>query len=226
MTESAGVGTQVIAIDGPAGSGKSTVARMVARRLNLPYLDTGAMYRSVTLAALRRGVDMSDVEKLTALASNVEIKMNERFDNDNTAQTVLIDGVESAAEIRGPEVSMNVSAVAALPTVRKELVARQRDWAQERGGGVVEGRDIAAIVFPDAKLKVHLTASPEERARRRISQASTASDDNAAASDVERRDKSDMYPATDPGASGADAVVIDTTNISIEEVVERIMELA
>jgi CMP/dCMP kinase len=150
---------RVIAIDGPAGSGKSTVARAVAERLDLPYLDTGAMYRSVAFAALRLGIDPDDQDAVARLVQHVEIDVGEQ---------VLVDGVDATIEIRGPEVTRAVSAVAANPAVRAELRRRQREWAEEHSGGVIEGRDIGTVVFPEAELKVYLTAEHDERARRRF----------------------------------------------------------
>ena len=145
----------VIAIDGPAGSGKSTVARAVAARLGLAYLDTGAMYRAVAFAAIRRGIDPEDTTSVAALARELDLSVDER---------VCVDGVDATIEIRTPEVTRAVSIVAANPEVRSELVRRQREWASERGGGVLEGRDIGTVVFPDAQLKVYLTAG-RRRAR-------------------------------------------------------------
>ncbi|MGB0995056.1 MAG: (d)CMP kinase, partial [Acidimicrobiales bacterium] len=144
---------RVIAIDGPAGSGKSTVARALAKHLGLKYLDTGAMYRAVAFAVLRAGGDPDDAESTTATARLVDL--------DIGLDRVMVDGVDATVEIRGPEVSRAVSAVAANPEVRKELVSRQREWAVRQGGGVLEGRDIGTVVFPDAELKVYLTADPE-----------------------------------------------------------------
>ena len=150
---------RVIAIDGPAGSGKSTVARCLAERLDLEYLDTGAMYRAVTFAALRRNVDPADEEPVAALARMVDLSV--------TVDRVVVDGVDATIEIRGPEVTRAVSIVAANAKVREELVTRQREWALRHGGGVIEGRDIGSVVFPDAELKVYLDARPEVRAARR-----------------------------------------------------------
>jgi cytidylate kinase len=183
---------RVIAIDGPAGSGKSTVARTLAQRLGLDYLDTGAMYRSVALAAVRQGVALDDVSGLAALAASVE--------------------TDTTAAIRTPEVNAAVSVVAAVPEVRRELVKRQRAWADAHGGGVVEGRDIGTVVFPEAALKVFLTASEEERARRRHEEA-----------DPGRRDRLDSARAVSPLKAADDALVIDTTGRSVEEVVEEVL---
>ena len=150
---------RVIAIDGPAGSGKSTVAKAVAQRLDLQYLDTGAMYRSVAYAVLRAGGDPADAELAANTARTIDL--------DVGLDIVMVNGVDASVEIRGSEVTRAVGIVAANPAVRVEMVSRQREWAERRGGGVLEGRDIGTVVFPDAELKVYLTADPEERARRR-----------------------------------------------------------
>ena len=152
------VGNRVIAIDGPAGSGKSTVARAVAARLGMPYLDTGAMYRAVAFTAMRRGVDPEDAADVAKLTVDLALEVSDR---------VLVDGVDATIEVRSPEVTRAVSVVAANPNVRKELVRRQREWAEAHGSGVVEGRDIGTVVFPEAPVKVYMTASDEERAQRR-----------------------------------------------------------
>lgn len=204
---------RVVAIDGPAGSGKSTVARTVAARLGLPYLDTGAMYRSVAFAALRRGIDPADAETVGRLARQVEIEVGE---------TVIVDGVDATIEIRGPEVTRAVSAVAANPEVRREMVRRQREWAQERGGGVVEGRDIGSVVFPDAELKVFLTASDEERAQRR-SQETLDLDYGTVAADMARRDLLDSTRTASPLQVADGALVIDTSGRPVEEIVGEVL---
>ncbi len=140
------VGKKVIAIDGPAGSGKSTVARAVAARLGMPYLDTGAMYRAVAFAAMRRGVDPEDAADVAKLTGDLALEVTDR---------VLVDGVDATIEVRSPEVTRAVSVVAANPEVRRELVRRQREWAEAHGSGVVEGRDIGTVVFPEAPVKVY-----------------------------------------------------------------------
>jgi len=205
----------VIAIDGPAGSGKSTVARAVARRLGLAYLDTGAMYRSVAFAALGQGVDPTDGDALAKLASGLDIELGDR---------VLVDGVDATAAIRGPEVTAIVSAVSAHPPVRADMVRRQRQWASAHGGGVAEGRDIGSVVFPDADVKVFLTASEEERARRR-QRDDRAPDVAAVAADLARRDSLDSSRATSPLRPADDAVVIDTTGRSVDDVVDQVLGL-
>ena len=211
---------RVVAVDGPSGSGKSTVSRAVADALGLEVLDTGAMYRAVTKAALDRGVDLDDGEALGMLAREVQIEVTD---------TVVLDGCDVTAAIRGPEVTGAVSAVSAHPQVREVLVARQRAWAQARGGGVVEGRDIGTVVFPDAPLKIFLTADERERARRRHGDevaARRATDVTAVADELARRDRLDASRAASPLAAAADAIVVDTTEMSRDEVVAHVVGLA
>jgi len=207
---------RVIAIDGPAGSGKSTVARAVASKLGLQYLDTGAMYRAVAFAALKRGVDPADAEVVAQIALQVDLEIADR---------IIVDGSDATAEIRSPEVTRAVSVVAANPAVRTEMVARQREWVAAHGGGVVEGRDIGSVVFPDAELKVYLTADDAERASRRTREMGESHFKEVAA-DMARRDHVDSTRATSPLSVAPDAVVIDTTGVDIEEVVHDVLELA
>ncbi|UDY36261.1 (d)CMP kinase [Dermatobacter hominis] len=203
----------VIAIDGPAGSGKSTVARRLARRLSLQYLDTGAMYRAVAFAAIRQGLDPVDVGPVAALATTIDLVV---ADGD-----VVVDGVDASVEIRGPEVSRAVSVVAANPEVREEMRTRQRVWAVEHRGGVIEGRDIGTVVFPDALLKVYLTADPAVRAARRAKEMTDLEYDTVAA-DIARRDAADQGRSDSPLVEADDAVTVDTTGLEIDEVVEVI----
>lgn len=205
----------VVAIDGPAGSGKSTVAKAVAERLGLEYLDTGAMYRSVAFAALRGGVDPEDSEVVTNIARNMQLDMV-------SGGRVVVDGVDATIEIRGPEVTRAVSIVAANAEVRSEMRARQRQWVAQRGGGVMEGRDIGTVVFPDARLKVYLDASPEVRAARRSKEVSDLSYETVA-TDLARRDALDQNRVVDPLRTASDAVVIDTSDLSVEQIVDAIM---
>jgi cytidylate kinase len=205
----------VIAIDGPAGSGKSTVAKAVAIRLGLEYLDTGAMYRSVAFAALRGGVDPEDAEVVGNLARNIELEVD-------PGGQVTVDGVDATIEIRGPEVTRSVSIVAANPAVRTEMRARQRQWVAKRGGGVMEGRDIGTVVFPDARLKVYLDASPEVRAARRSKEVADLSYETVA-TDLARRDALDQNRTHDPLRTADDAVVIDTSDLSVDQIVDAIM---
>lgn len=204
---------RVIAIDGPAGSGKSTVARALATRLGLEYLDTGAMYRSVTFAALRRGVDPSDADVVGRLAGDVTITLS--------PNAVVVDGADATIEIRGPEVSRAVSIVAANPAVRTEMVRRQREWVAAHGGGVLEGRDIGTVVFPDAEVKVYLTADPEVRAQRRSKEV-TDLDYETVAADLARRDALDQGRDASPLAEAEDAFLLDTSGLTVDEIVEVI----
>ncbi len=206
---------QVIAIDGPAGAGKSTVARALAARLGLEYLDTGAMYRAVTLAAMRHGIDPADVDRVAELAVAVSLEVGELG--------VLVDGIDATNEIRSREVTTAVSAVAANSRVRAELVRRQRIWANERGGGVLEGRDIGSVVFPDAALKLYLTASPRVRAERRVAEAGGDVEEIEAA--IARRDLHDRSRINSPLVEADGAIVIDTTGLSVDEVLDRIEQL-
>ena len=205
----------VIAIDGPAGAGKSTVGRALADRLGLGYLDTGAMYRAMTFAVQRRGVPEGDLAGVAETASDVSIEI----DDDR----VVVDGVEATAAIRGRDVTEGVSQVAANPAVRSVLVERQRAWVDERGGGVVEGRDIGTVVFPDADLKLYVTASPRVRAERRVRELGGDVADVEAS--IILRDRIDSNRDHSPLAEADDATVVDTTGMSIEQVVEHILRL-
>lgn len=197
---------QIIAIDGPAGSGKSTVARAVAQRLGWEFLDTGAMYRAVTAEALYRGLDVADEDLIGELANDLKIA---------TLPRVSVNGRDVEDEIRSDDVNQAVSIVAANPLVRASMVQRQREIAGSVSiGAVVEGRDIATVVFPDATLKIYLTASLEERSRRRGEEGEDS---------VARRDEADSTRAASPLRQAEGAVVLDTTGRSIDEVVEEVI---
>jgi cytidylate kinase len=207
----------VVAIDGPAGSGKSTVARLVADALRLPALDTGAMYRALTWAVLEAGIDPGDAPAVIAVAHALDL---------DVGPPVRVWGRDVNDAIRTPEVSAAVSVVAAVPEVRVRLVAAQREWIEAHGGGVVEGRDIGTVVAPDAVLKVYLVASEEERARRRQRQddsVEAAGDLDATQAAIRRRDAIDAGRAASPLAAAADAVVLDTTDLSVEGVVAEVL---
>lgn len=205
----------LIAIDGPAGAGKSTVARRVAGRLGLDHLDTGAMYRAVAAAALRRGVEVGDEDAVAGVARSMSLEVSDG--------AVVVDGVNLTAEVRSRYVTAAVSAVAANTRVRDELRSQQRAWAAEHGGGVVEGRDIGTVVFPEATLKVFVTASPHERAMRRVLE--TGGDVDEVAASITERDRRDMTRLDGPLHPAADAVVVDTTGLPIDEVVATVVAL-
>jgi cytidylate kinase len=207
----------VVAIDGPAGSGKSTVARAVSEALALPALDTGAMYRAVTWAVLDAGIDPADAAAVTALARRLDL---------DVGPPVRVGGRDVNDAIRTGEVSGAVSMVAAVPEVRVLLVAAQREWIEVHGGGVVEGRDIGTVVAPNALLKIYLVASEEERARRRQRQddvTEASGDLDATQAAIRRRDAIDSGRVASPLAAADDAVVLDTTDLSVEGVVEEIL---
>ncbi|MDA3038694.1 MAG: (d)CMP kinase [Actinomycetota bacterium] len=201
----------VVAIDGPAGSGKTTVARRLADALGVDYLDTGAMYRAVAFAVLGRGVDPSEDETVAEIARTMELVLH----RDGT---VIVDGIDATTQIRGPEVTRVVPTVAANAAVRRELVSRQREWTHRRGGGVLEGRDIGTVVFPDARLKIYLSASPEVRAARRAQEVTDLSYD-AVAADLARRDALDSGRQHDPLRRADGAIEVDTSHLLIDEVV-------
>ncbi|HCB33789.1 MAG TPA: (d)CMP kinase, partial [Acidimicrobiaceae bacterium] len=209
-----------IAVDGPAASGKSSVARLVAERAlgRSPadgYLDTGAMYRAVTWAVLRAEVDPADAERVAGIAEKVSLEITDH--GDAALQEVLLDGSDVAEAIRSPEVDEAVSVVAANARVRETMVARQRAWAAEHVPAVVDGRDIGSVVLPDAVLKIFLTASPEVRARRRAGQRTAGS--------VTERDERDSTRTESPLTVAGNAVIVDTSEMKIEEVVGEIAQL-
>lgn len=216
---------RVIALDGPSGSGKSTVARGVARRLGLRYVDTGATYRAATLAVLRRGVELTDPTAIADAVGAADISVG----TDPDAPAALLDGEDVSAEIRGPEVTAAVSAVSAVPAVRRQLVELQRRLAGD--AAVVEGRDIGTVVAPDAPLKVYLDADAAVRAARRAGDADAgvrASGDvaSAVAADLARRDGLDSSRATSPLQAAEDAVHVDATALDAAAVIARVLELA
>jgi CMP/dCMP kinase len=213
-----------VTLDGPSGTGKSSVARDVARRLGAAYLDTGAMYRAATVAVLDSGVGLDDkVAVARAVAgARIEVGTNAR------REVVKVDGVDVRHRIRGAEVTRAVSPVSAVPAVRRRLVAQQRALVGEAEAVVVEGRDIGTVVLPDATLKIYLTASPEVRAQRRAGQLGVTDPDKIAAlaQDMRRRDEHDSRRADSPLRPADDAIVVDSTDLDRAGVVERIVELA
>lgn len=216
----------LIAIDGPAGAGKSTVAALLAKRLGIPYLDTGAMYRAVALMALRDGIEAPLDEASAARVVELMSKHGLDVDVDAGGTTILIDGQDVSSEIRTPECSLMASAVSALPEVRTALVPIQRELGLEKGG-VMEGRDIGTVVLPDADLKIFLTASIDERARRRHHDLKEI--DPSASLDVvqeqqQQRDRQDTSRAESPLQVARGSVVVDTTDSTLEEVVDRLFD--
>jgi cytidylate kinase len=205
----------VIAIDGPAGAGKSTVARAVAARLGFTYLDSGAMYRCTALAGLERGADLGDAGAMAELARSLRIDLD--------GERVVLDGREVGAAIRAPRVTEAASRVSVHPGVREAMVARQRQMIAA-GRYVAEGRDIGTVVSPDAPLKVFLTASAEERARRRAAQ--TGQDEATVLAAQRERDERDETREHSALCAAADAVELDTTGLSLDEVVSRVVGLA
>ncbi len=205
---------RVIAIDGPAGAGKSTVARAVAQAVSLPYLDTGAMYRGVAFAVLRDKVDPADEDRVEALAELVNVVVE--------PEGVTVDGRDVSSDIRGPEVTSVVSVIATYSRVRALMRNAQREWIIRHGGGVVEGRDIGTVVFPDALLKVFLTASPHVRAARRVAQV--GGDVEAIAASIAERDRIDSTRQDSPLRPADGAVNIDSSGRSVQEVVDEIAD--
>ena len=210
----------IVAIDGPSGAGKGTVARALAARLGFRHVDTGAMYRALAWKATHDGIDLTDEAAVSALGARAAF--------DLEGGRVTIDGHDVRAQIRTPEMDKAAASVARHPAVRSVLVARQRAFG-EGGGVVMEGRDIGTVVFPDADVKVYLDASPEERARRRAADPAHASSKTAQLSEVAtalaERDRSDSTRTASPLAVAADATVIDTTGVPIDDVIERVLAL-
>ncbi|MEY3453806.1 MAG: (d)CMP kinase [Ilumatobacteraceae bacterium] len=205
----------VVAIDGPAGAGKSTIAKALADDLGIEYLDTGAMYRGVTFEVLRRGLEATDIEAVGRVAREIHFVQ--------TRHSLQVNGVDATAEIRTPAVDAAVSHVAANSAVREVLRTRQREWIAEHGGGVVEGRDIGSVVFPDATLKVYLVASPLVRAQRRVAQH--GGDVAEIARAIAERDERDSTRSDSPLRKMPDAVVVDTSERSVPEVIAEIRAL-
>lgn len=210
----------IIAIDGPAGSGKSTVSKLIAKRLGLLYLDTGAMYRALTLKAMRAGLDLEDEKALTTMARSSKLDLL-----DGPKVKVLLDGEDVSAPIRAQDVTRNVRFIARVPGVRQEMVKLQREIGR-RKGAVLEGRDITTVVFPDADYKFYLDADASERARRRhkeLIELGHDADLGEVHKEMAARDESDMKRSVGALKVASGAVVIDTTKLEIEEAVERLL---
>ena len=212
----------IIAIDGPSGAGKSTLGRMLARELNLLYLDTGAMYRAVALAVLESGVSTSDARAVAELAARAKLSLS----GDPDSLRVALDGRDVSEDIRTEEVSQTASIISTLPEVRRTLVQRQRELGRE-GGVVLEGRDAGTVVFPEADVKFFLTAEPEKRAERRYEENRMKSRDTSfeqTLSDISVRDRRDTSRADSPLVPAPDAILIDSTELSIQGVFEQMMK--
>lgn len=213
----------VVAVDGPAGAGKSTVSRRLAARLGYTLVDTGALYRAIALAAREAGVPWDDGEALAALAGGLSIELQSSEDGAR----VLVDGRDRSSDIRTPEISQGASVVSAHPAVRDALLSLQRRLGAE-GGVVLEGRDIGTVVFPDAEVKIFLTASDDERARRRqaeLEQRGTAQPVEVVLAEIRERDRRDSTRPVAPLREAADAVRVDTTALGLDEVVERLVAI-
>ncbi|SFA61366.1 cytidylate kinase [Rhodococcoides kroppenstedtii] len=214
----------IVAMDGPSGTGKSSVSRLLASRLGASYLDTGAMYRAATVWVLSQGVDSTDVDAVTAAVASLPLEIG----TDPTAERVEVAGEDVTGPIRGGEVTAAVSAVSAVPAVREKLVAMQREIAMRSDRVVVEGRDIGTVVLPDADLKIYLTASAETRAARRNDQnvADGRGDDYAGVlADVQRRDLADSTRALSPLRPADDAVTVDTSDLTKDGVIDALLRL-
>lgn len=218
----------IIAIDGPSGAGKSSVTKLVALELGFSCLDTGAMYRAITWKALEEGIDVNDAEALGELARSCTIDFVHE-EGDPSPKRVLIDGIDVTSEIRTQRIDQNVSPVSAVPAVREALVAQQQRIGHT-GDYIVEGRDIGTVVFPDAEVKVFLTASAEERARRRVAQNAERGigsvDYEAVLADIIRRDEYDSSRDVSPLKPADDAFLLDSSPLTIEQVVQAIVDLA
>jgi cytidylate kinase len=211
----------VIAIDGPAGAGKSTVAKLVAKRLGYLYVNTGAMYRAITLKALRNGMDIENENVL------VELAKGSRIDFEDNGSRIILDGNDVSQEIRSPDVDKNISAVVKHPRLREIMVKQQQDIGK-KGNVVSEGRDLTTVVFPDAEIKIYLDASLEERAKRRCSELKRKGYDldlTQVQKETAQRDESDKTREYGPLKFAQDAILLDTTDMTVEQVVESILEI-
>ena len=205
----------VVAIDGPAGAGKSTVARLVAEKIGVPYLDTGAMYRCVALAVIDRGISLDAVHEIASLAQSLTISVE--------SGVVMLDGDDVSDRIRQPEIGAVVSVIAAMSPVRDAMRTQQQQWIARKGGGVVEGRDIGTVVFPNADVKIFLTASATERAARRVEQV--GGDLKQVAQEIEERDRIDSGRADSPMRPAQDSCHVDSTGMTIDAVVDHIVQI-
>ena len=218
---------RTVAIDGPAGAGKSTIGALVAERLGYTFLDTGAMYRAVALAALRRGIGPNDASGLAALARQIRIAIGPPTVRDGRAYTVLLDGADVTWALRGDDVDGIVSQVARIPQVRDAMVEQQREIAK-RGRIVMVGRDIGTVVLPDAERKVFLTASAAERARRREEELAARGEKRsrqALLTEILRRDELDSKRTVAPLKAASDAILVETDGLSVGEALDRVLQV-
>ncbi len=213
-----------IAIDGPAGAGKSTIAKKVAKELSIIYVDTGALYRAVGLYALSKGKDTTNVEDITALLPEIKVELS--YD-ENNVQSVLLNGENVSDKIRIPEISMAASNVSAIPSVRKFLFDTQRDIAK-KNSVIMDGRDIASVVLPNADVKIFLTATPEDRARRRhleLTEKGMQVDYNDILEDVKKRDYNDSHREIAPLKPTDESIIVDTTGFELEDAIDTVMNV-
>ncbi len=216
---------KVVAIDGPAGSGKSTVSKLVAEKLGFTYIDTGAMYRALTLKVMKRNISFSEEEKIIEVAKKMDLKLLPSLTNASSIR-VILDGEDVSSEIRKMEITGNVKYVAKIAKVRQSMVEFQRRMLKGLGGAVMEGRDIGTVVFPDAKYKFYLDASFDERVQRRFMELRARADSvtrSDVADDLKQRDHTDKTRAVGPLKKAENAMLVDTTDLSIKEVIEKIV---
>ena len=216
---------KVVAIDGPAGSGKSTVSKLVAEKLGFTYIDTGAMYRALTLKVMRKNISFSEEEKISEVAQMIDLKLLPSLTNSNSIR-VILDGEDVSSEIRKMEITGNVKYVAKIAKVREGMVEFQRRLIKGLGGAVMEGRDIGTVVLPEAKYKFYLDASFNERVQRRFMELRARADSvthSEVADDLKQRDHTDKTRAVGPLKKAENAILVDTTSLSIKEVIDKIV---
>ena len=217
----------IVAIDGPAGTGKGTISKLIAERLGFLYIDTGAMYRAITLKMIRNKIEIDNEEEIRKLLDNTKIDLELKCENGSNVQKVFLDGNEVTEEIRLPDVNERVSPYSALKIIREKMVELQRKLAVGKDV-IMEGRDITTVVFPNAELKIYLTASPEERAKRRwkeLQEKGIITTYEETLESINKRDYNDMHKEIGALMIAKDAIVVDTTELSIEEVYDKVKQL-